>query len=79
MSRNEGAQAVSVKGMVLVGGTTYRIERLGTGDYRAVRIADDAHVGTFRGHPRLCVLSTRIQVALMYEIARTAIRAAKTS
>lgn len=69
----------TVKGMVQVGGTTYRIERLNAGDYLVVRITDDARVGTFQSTPRLLVTSTHIEPTLMYEIAQSAIRAAKTS
>lgn len=69
----------TVKGMVQVGGTTYRIERLSGGDYQAVRIADDQRVGTFRSFPRLLITTTSIHPVVMYEIAQAAIRAAKTS
>lgn len=66
-------------GMVQVGGTTYRVERLGSRHYQIVRIVDDAPVGTFFSSPRLEVVSTRIQLAAMYEIARAAVREAKVS
>ena len=69
----------NVKGMVLVAGTTYRIEQLGPGNYQAVRIVDDARVGTFQSQPQLSVTSCQIEPALMYEVAWTAIRGARTS
>lgn len=66
-------------GMVQVGGTTYRVERLSSRHYQVVRIVDDATVGTFFSFPRLQVVSTRIQLAAMHEIARAAVRQAKAS
>ena len=68
----------TVKGMVQIGGATYRIERLKHAHYRVVRIADDAQVGTFVSLP-LQVTSALIEPALMYEVAQAAIRGAKTS
>ena len=68
-----------VKGMVQVGGTTYRIVRLEPRNYEVVRICDDVRVGTFRSGPRFEVKSTAIEPALMREIARVAIQKAKTS
>ena len=74
-----GGEVQTVKGMVQVGGTTYRIERLNSGAYHVVRIADDTRVGTFQSVPRLLVTSTHIEPALMHEIAQSAVRAGKTS
>jgi len=69
----------AVKGMVQVAGTTYRIVRLGQGQYDVVRILDDQRVGTFRSFPRVEVTNSTIEPALMREIARAAIQGAKTS
>ncbi|HET9960147.1 MAG TPA: hypothetical protein VFQ61_36905 [Polyangiaceae bacterium] len=69
----------SVKGMVQVAGTTYRIVRVGTGVYDVVRILDDARVGSFRSFPRVEIGSSSIDQDLMREIARAAIQGAKTS
>ncbi|HWA72603.1 MAG TPA: hypothetical protein VG937_09720 [Polyangiaceae bacterium] len=69
----------SVKRMVLVEGTTYRIERLGPGQFQAVRIVDDARVGTFQSQPGLSVTSSQIEPSLMYEVAWVALRGARTS
>jgi hypothetical protein len=69
----------TVKGMVQVSGTTYRIVRLGPGQYEVVRILDDARVGTFRSFPRVEVTSSQIGDTMMREIARAAIHGAKTS
>jgi hypothetical protein len=68
-----------VKGMVQVSGMTYRIERLKATLYQAVRIADDAPVGTFQSSPKLEVISSRVEQDLMYQIARAALLTAKTS
>lgn len=69
----------AVKGMVQVAGTTYRIVRLGQGQYDVVRILDDLKVGSFCSFPRVEVTSSNIEPVLMREIARAAIQGAKTS
>ncbi len=69
----------TVKGMVQVAKTTYRIVRLGAGTYEVIRILDDARVGTFRSFPKLEVTSCQIEETLMREIARAAVHGAKTS
>ncbi len=68
-----------VKGMVLVGGKTYRIVRLGRGEYEVVRILDDARVGTFSTQPKLQITSNAIELPLMTEIARSALMGGKLS
>lgn len=67
------------KGMVQVAGITYRITRLGPGDYAAIRILDDKEVGRFTTNPQLRVTSWSIERVIMEEIARVAIRASKQS
>ena len=69
----------TVKGMVQVSGATYRIVRLGPGEYEVVRLLDDARVGTFRSFPRVEVLTSQIEANLMRLIARAAVQGAKTS
>lgn len=69
----------TVKGMVQVAGTTYRVVRLAEGCYEAIRLLDDGRVGTFRSSPRLEVLSSAIEPALMLAIGRAAVHGAKTS
>ena len=69
----------TVKGMVQVSGATYRIVRLGPGQYDVVRLLDDARVGTFRSFPRVEVLTSEIDPNLMRLIARAAVQGAKTS
>jgi hypothetical protein len=68
-----------VKGMIQVAGTTYRIVRLGRGQYHVVRVLDDVAVGSFTRAPQIDVRPLGIDAALMREIARVAIRGAKTS
>ncbi|HEX9297163.1 MAG TPA: hypothetical protein VF881_15080 [Polyangiaceae bacterium] len=68
-----------VKGMVQVGGKTYRIVRLGRGRYEVIRILDDAKVGTFATEPKLQVTSNHIDSALVNEIARSALMGGKLS
>ena len=68
-----------VKGMVLVGGKTYRIVRLGPGEYEVVRILDDARVGTFSTQPKLQITSNNIDLPLMTQIARSALMGGKLS
>lgn len=68
----------SVKGMVQVAGTTFRIERVGPGLYDAIRIVDDVRVGTFQTAP-VKVLTHDVDYELMREIALAAVHEAKTS
>ena len=68
-----------VKGMVLVGGKTYRIVRVEPGQYEVVRILDDARVGTFSTQPKLQVTSHTIELPLMTQIARSALMGGKLS
>lgn len=70
----------TVKGMVLVAGTTYRITRVTPGVYDVTRILDDEHVGRFQAGPPLEVIEVHsIQENLLREIGRAAVQAAKTS
>ncbi|MGC4093502.1 MAG: hypothetical protein QM756_37515 [Polyangiaceae bacterium] len=69
----------TVKGMVQVAGTTYRIVRLAAGHYEAVRILDDARVGEFRSIPEVSVTPKLVDVAVMTDIARAALQGAKLS
>lgn len=64
-------------GMVQVDRTTYRIVRAGRGLYHAVRILDDRLVGTFATEPKLEVVRSEIGLALMTEVATTALRAGR--
>jgi hypothetical protein len=67
-----------VKGMVQVGGTTYRIVRVERGLYEVIRILDDQSLGTFRARPAVHVTSgTDEELVLL--VARAAIQTGKTS
>ena len=68
-----------VKGMVQVAGTTYRIVRVTRGQYKVVRILDDAAVGVFSNGPTVELEPTGIDRALLREIMRVAVQGAKTS
>ena len=68
-----------VKGMVQLGGVTYRIVRLARGSYSVVRISDDVDVGRFHLTPTLGVEAYAVEPALLREVARLAIHTAKTS
>ena len=68
----------AVKGMVQVAGITFRIARIGPAMYEAVRILDDARVGTFQNAP-LKVLTHDVEYELMREVALSAVHGAKVS
>jgi len=68
-----------VKGMVQVGGCTYRVVRVRAGQYEVIRLLDDARVGTFHSVAPALVTAQGIDEALMRDIARAAIQGAKTS
>jgi hypothetical protein len=67
-----------VKGMVQVGGSTYRIVRLERGHYEVVRILDDVSLGTFRARPAVQGTSGNDE-ELVLLVARAAIQTGKTS
>jgi hypothetical protein len=64
--------------MISVWGRTYRIVCVSPGTYDAVRLLDDARVGSFGDGARFYLNSLFGCEALLREIAQTAIRAAKT-
>jgi len=68
-----------IKGMVQVGGTTYRIVRQQPYHYEVIRILDDVSVGTFRSAPPFDLCTKGIDLDLLREIARGAIQTGKTS
>jgi hypothetical protein len=65
--------------MVVVGGTTYRIERTAPSCYAVVRLLDDTLVGTFRTVPTVRVESAKIEIPVLREVVRAALRSARTS
>lgn len=71
--------SLTVKGMVQVDGTTYRIVRLKRGHYKVVRVLDDVSVGMFSVGSTFEMTPEGIEGELMREIARVAIQGAKTT
>ena len=69
----------TVRGMVQVGGTTYRVVRVEAGHYEVIRLLDDVRVGAFRSSPSLEVMPSGIERAELVMIARAAVQGAKTS
>ncbi|HEX2876398.1 MAG TPA: hypothetical protein VHP33_34330 [Polyangiaceae bacterium] len=67
------------RGMLQVKGVTYRIERTEPHCYTVVRLLDDAEVGTFRTIPTLRLGSAKIELSLLRDIVRAALRSARTS
>jgi hypothetical protein len=65
--------------MLQVKGVTYRIERTEPHCYSVVRLLDDIEVGTFRTLPTLRVHSAQIELTLLRDIVRAALRSARTS
>lgn len=70
---------VRVKGMVTVGGNTYRVSKLYRGTYEVVRILDDRRVGTFESSPKLQVTPEGVDPELLSEIALLALKQGKLS
>ena len=68
----------TVKGMVRVAGSTFRIVRIQHGHYEVIRILDDARLGTFWSEPNFKVSECENE-DLLREIARSAIQGGKTS
>ena len=67
------------RGMLQVKGVTYRIERTEPHCYAVVRLLDDAEVGTFRTLPTLRIRTAQIDLTLLRDIVRAALRSARTS
>jgi hypothetical protein len=65
--------------MLQVKGITYRIERTEPHAYSVVRLLDDVEVGTFRTLPTLRIHSVQIELALLRDVVRAALRSARTS
>ena len=76
MTRQRGQK----RGMVTLGGITYRIERLASKTYAVVCLNDDTAVGTFKTAGGVIqVFPEGIDRDLLEMIARTAVKTAKTS
>lgn len=70
---------IGSRGMVQVRGVTYRVERVSPHHYAVVRLLDDVGVGSFCTVPGLRLEPRGLDVELFAEIARTALRFARTS
>lgn len=77
-ARRTMSRAIS-RGMLLVRGTTYRIERTEPHSYSVFRLLDDAEVGTFRTRPALRICSAQIELPIFRDIVHAALRSARTS
>jgi hypothetical protein len=69
----------TIKGMVQVDGSTYRIVRVSQASYEVIRVLDDTCVGSFKSSPGIEVAPRSIDGRLLREIAFAAIKGAKTS
>lgn len=67
------------RGMIQVGGVTYRIERCSPHCYSVVRLLDDSEVGSFQTRPSLRITSLAIELATFRDVVRAAMRGARTS
>jgi hypothetical protein len=65
--------------MIVVKGVTYRIERTEPHRYSVVRLLDDREVGTFHTLPTLRVHPLHVEVDVMRDVVRAALRSARTS
>lgn len=72
------SRAVS-RGMLQVKGVTYRIERTAPHEYSIVRLLDDLEAGTFRTLPTLRIQRAQIELGLLRDVIRAALRSARTS
>lgn len=72
------ARTVS-RGMLLVRGVTYRIDRTAPHCYSVVRLLDDARVGTFCTLPALRIHPLCVEDSVMRDVVRAALRSARTS
>jgi hypothetical protein len=68
-----------IKGMVTVGGVTYRIERVDRGRYAAYSLLDDKKLGTFSARSPISAESDATDPALLERVGRMAIQTGRTS
>ncbi len=68
-----------IKGMVIVGGVTYRIERVDRGRYAVICLLDDVKLGTFRAGTPITVEADALDPLLLERVGRAAIRSGRTS
>jgi hypothetical protein len=73
------SRSTRIKGMVTVGGVTYRIERVGRGRYAAYCLLDDKKLGTFRALSPITAESDATDPELLERVGRLAIQSGRTS
>jgi len=76
MLRKIRAARMTVKGMVQVTGTTYRIACTPTGVYEVTRILDDAPAGAFMLGPPMCIVQGVLDSGELHAVARAALQSA---
>lgn len=67
-----------VKGTVVVAGTAYRIVRLAPDYYEALRMLDEARIGTFKSEPQVEVVYSLVDGELMQDIAHASVHIGTT-
>jgi hypothetical protein len=67
------------RGMLQVKGVTYRVERTQPHCYSVVRLLDDLEVGTFQTLPTVRINAACIDLTLLRDVVRAALRSARTS
>lgn len=78
-SRLDMSRSSRIKGMVNVGGVTYRIERVERGRYAAYCLLDDKKLGTFRAAGPIVAESDATDTELLERVGRMAIQTGRTS
>jgi hypothetical protein len=68
-----------IKGMVSVGGVTYRIVRVDRGRYAVYSLVDDSKLGTFRAVSPITAESDATDPELLERVGRMAIQSGRTS
>ena len=68
-----------IKGMVQFGDLTYRIVKVRSGAYDAIRILDEVRIGTFQTTPRLSLQAAGADTTELRAVAMVAMRQAKVS
>jgi hypothetical protein len=78
-SRPDMSRFSRIKGMVTVGGVTYRIERVDRGRYAVFSVVDDTKLGTFRALSPIAAENDATDPALLERVGRMAIQSGRTS
>ena len=67
------------RGMVVVKGATYRIDKTAPHHYSVVRLLDDLEVGRFCTLPALRVHPLHVELETMRDVVRAAMKSGRTS